>query len=110
MLGITVSDATLIGTLILGFLAAWQGSKKGEHARSAVPPNPTTALIGGAIVDSATLAELTNAVERLTDAILAGIQDSHERTVRSEQQTMNDLLREIVNRLDEPRPLRRPRG
>lgn len=38
MLGVTVADSVLVGTLILAVLAAWQGKKDGASAAKAAPP------------------------------------------------------------------------
>lgn len=110
MLGMSVPDAIAFGTLVLGLVAMWRGSQRGAEAAKALPPpNPTTTLIGGAIVDSNTLQDLTDAVEKLTEAIIHGIQDSRERTVRTEQEKMNELLRSIADKLEHPRARTRPR-
>ena len=42
MLGITTPDAIAFGTLVIGLLAAWRGSKAGEEAKKADPVHPTS--------------------------------------------------------------------
>ena len=60
MLGITVADSVLVGTLILAVLAAVQGKKDGAAAAKATPP-----AVSGA-------AELVEALEEVTE-VLRGI-------------------------------------
>lgn len=39
MLGVTIADSVLVGTLILAALAAWQGKKDGASAAKTAPPS-----------------------------------------------------------------------
>lgn len=96
MLGITIPDAVLIGTLVISLLAAWRGSKAGAAAKESTLPEPTVALIGSAIVDTATLRDLVEAVRRLAEVIdrAAG------RAERTKTDRLEGLLDEILHSMD----------
>lgn len=79
MLGITVADSVLVGTLILAVLAAWQGKKDGATAAKAGPH-----------VDG--MKDLAVAVRELTESIREG-NDAKEV----------HALRERLERLERPR-------
>ena len=95
MLGITVADAVLIGTLVVSLLAAWRGTRAGDAAKKSLPPDPPMAMIGGAIVDSLTLRDLVEAVRALTAMIHEGI----EARERRERDRLADVLEEVKERL-----------
>ncbi|MFO1151023.1 MAG: hypothetical protein U1E62_21825 [Alsobacter sp.] len=105
MLGITVPDAIAFGTLVLAILAAWRGAVAGAKAEKTAPPDHTAAITCGAIVDSAALRDLVEAVEELTDAMREMIVSQHERA----EGRMADLLTEISEKLDRPRDYRHRR-
>jgi hypothetical protein len=69
MLGITVSDATLVGAMLLSFLAFWNGNRSGASAARNKDPGPVLSLGGGAFVDTLGLHDNTAALNRVADAI-----------------------------------------
>ncbi|MFG1320928.1 hypothetical protein [Xanthobacter autotrophicus] len=79
MLGITVADSVLVGTLILSLAAFWQGKKDGATAAKAGPQ-----------VDG--MKDLATAVRELTESIREG-NDAKEV----------HALRERLERLERPR-------
>ena len=80
MLGITVPDAIAFGMLMLAALAGWRGAQAGATAaKVAPPPEPAMAMIGGALVDRATLQELVLAVRDHAAAIRETIADKDQR-------------------------------
>ena len=97
MLGITIPDAVLIGTLVISLLAAWRGSKAGAAAKESTPPEPAVALIGSAIVDTATLRDLVDAVERLANVI------DRTATERKNAERLETLLGQLVHSMDRGR-------
>jgi hypothetical protein len=101
MLGITVPDAIALGTLIIAVLAALRGGKAGEHAKRATPPDPPMAMIGGAIVDTMTLRDLTTAVQGLAAAMHASVE--YQRHAKDDKMsvTLDRLLHELSERDDE---------
>ncbi|ABS68955.1 hypothetical protein Xaut_3729 [Xanthobacter versatilis] len=86
MLGITVADSVLVGTLILAVLAAWQGKKDGATAAKAAPSSDGTK-------------ELAEAVKDLAEAIRDGIQAQHGAV----QRETAELLKQVSSRLERPR-------
>ena len=79
MLGITVADSVLVGTLILAVLAAWQGKKDGAAAAKSGPE-----------VDG--MKDLAAAVREFTEII----RDSNDAK-------QIHALRERMDRLERPR-------
>lgn len=51
MLGITVADSVLVGTLVLAVLAAWQGKRDGAVAAKAPPEAKGLEDLAGAVRD-----------------------------------------------------------
>jgi hypothetical protein len=100
MLGISTPDAIALGTLILAALAAWQGGRAGATAaRRPAPPDPTLALIGGALVDHLTLLDLVEAVR----ALEATIGRAAEERERREESGFADALRRLESALIQDR-------
>jgi flagellar basal body-associated protein FliL len=94
MLGISLPDAVLVGTLIVSVLAAWKGSKSGEGAKKADPVHPSS---------PSTLADielLANAVSSNTSAVL-------KLTIVLEEESRRHQLDDNVQRQLEIRDLTR---
>ena len=98
MLGITTADAIAFGSLCAALLAAYAGLIKGDQAKKASPPELGVAMIGSALVDRATLKDLTEAVQDLAGTLRAGIT---AREVRSRDH-LADQIRELVDKIDHP--------
>ena len=96
MLGITTADAIAFGSLCAALLAAYAGLIKGDQAKQASPPEPGMALIGSALVDQATLRDLTEAVQDLAATLRAGIAASEVRS----RDHLADQIRELVDKID----------
>jgi hypothetical protein len=101
MLGITVPDAIALGTLILALLAGFRGTRAGAEAKKNIPPDPPTAMIGGAIVDTMTLRDLTTSVQNVADAINATIAEEKQSREAHLSVTLDRLLKELSARDDE---------
>ncbi len=99
MLGITTPDAIALGSMAAALLAAFAGLKEGAKARREAPPEPGMAMIGSALVDRATLADLADAVRDLATVLRAGIAAGE---ARSRDHTA-DVMRELVERIDRRR-------
>lgn len=94
MLGITTPDAIALGSMLAALLAAFAGLLKGDRARKDTPPEPGMALIGGALVDRATLRDLTEAVNDLAATLRAGIAAGRRPDLHA------DTLRDLLDRID----------
>lgn len=99
MLGISTPDAIALGTLILAALAAWQGRRAGEAAARRPPPEPAMALLGGALVDHATLRDLVEAVRDLERTIGRAAEGRERR----EETGFADALRRLEAALADDR-------
>jgi hypothetical protein len=69
MLGITITDAVALGTLILAIGAAWRGLKGGEFARRHSPPVETVSVGSTVFADTMAMTLQTEALNRIADAI-----------------------------------------
>lgn len=103
MLGITVADAVLVGTLVIALLAAWRGARDGKAAQSVKPPAPEMAILGATLVDTNTFRDLVRAVDALTEAVLAGVAAKREEA----EDRIADLLEEVRDKLNAPQRSRR---
>lgn len=103
MLGITTPDAIALGSMLAALLAAFAGLVQGARAKREAPPDPGMALIGSALVDRATLQDLTDAVRDLVAVmragVAAGLAPAHPRD------PVDDVMRELVDRIDRRRGL-----
>jgi hypothetical protein len=90
ILGITVPDAIAIGMMILAALAAWRGTVGATEAKKNATPSPadtSMAIIGAAIVDRTTLAELTDAVR------------DHAAALREQMDAREQKMQDKIDRL-----------
>jgi hypothetical protein len=94
MLGITVSDATLIGTLVLAFVAYFNGDKSGRVAAQTKEPGPVLSLGGGAFVDTIALHDNTAAIRDLADAI----ERARVTYEREDHDSIKDLMIQMLRR------------
>ncbi len=101
MLGITVPDAIAFSMMLLTALAAWRGNQAGKVAKKEDPPQePALAMIGGALVDTATMVRLADATAQLakaTDRNAAAVEAANHHREHSYANKMDALM----ERLDE---------
>ena len=109
MLGITVADAVLVGTLLISLLAAWRGTKEGDKAKATRAPAPEYAIMGATMVDTDTFRDVAAAVRELTEVLRDGIAAQHNAA----EAKLTALMEQIRDALREPPPpprRRSPRG
>ena len=94
MLGISTPDAIALGSMAAALLAAYAGLVNGTKAKRDAPPEPGMALIGSALVDRATLQDLTEAVRELAAVLRAGVAMGEHRD------RVAEMLRELLERAD----------
>lgn len=101
MLGISVADAVLVGTLLLSIVAMWRGSNKGASDAKSNPPSPDVALIGSALVDTIEFKRLNENLEKIAELMRESI-DQRERGL---DEKLNRLLDQVeVERAQSKRP------
>lgn len=98
-----------IGGLIVGVVAGIYGLRKGGEDKHLSPIDPGFSVIGSSLVDSLTLRRLCEAVESLTEALLAGIEADERQSKDDTGRRLDELARQIEEKIPAPRHPRSPR-
>lgn len=96
MLGLTVPDAIAFGMMVLGALAAWKGSTRGEHAKTNTPPENTISIGAAMFADTAAMQNMTRALNRLAEALEAGTKQQAE----DKQDRIAEALVKLTEKLE----------
>lgn len=81
MLGITIPDAVLIGTLIVSLLVAWRGGQRGSTAKEQAVHSAPFVSIAGGIVEANQFGDYVKALDKLAIAMIghaAALDRQHE--------------------------------
>lgn len=108
MLGISVTEAVAVSTLLLGLAAFWKGMRAGEAAKvsNAAGPAATASLGAAVLADSLAMEAMTEAINRIADAI----DRHHEQALEEKKDRLSVALELLVERLDNPKPVRQSRS
>lgn len=96
MLGITITDAVALGTLILAIGAAWRGLKGGEFARRHSPPPETISVGSTVLADTMAMTLQTEALNRIADAIESTVTEHREQ----EKDRLTSAIEQLVNKIE----------
>lgn len=96
MLGITLTDAVAVTTILLGLAAFWRGAKGGELARRHSPPESTVSIGSTVFADTAAMTQQTAVLTRIAEAIESQNKAYQER----EKDRVAHALERLVKRLD----------
>lgn len=97
MLGITVTDAVAVTTILLGLAAFWRGAKTGEIARRTSPPENTVSIGATVFADTAAMGEMKVVLVRIAEAIEA----QNTSRAAKEKDRMALALEKLVHKLDQ---------